>query len=255
MSDTTPASPHDRNARLPFPTALAQPCDSEPIPDLALRDRLLPFVGCNGARLFRGPAWVRDDGLPCVAIVSNDQRLVAQLRSTRQFGLMAWCWNNSPSAPLSLSVATKKAAATPAPRWFCPIQDKVGQAILQAARLLVTVACPSGQHCGWFEASFARGWTAPSYAGGSEALRHISTFPIPGIRYSQRGVRFDPRRRDDPNAREDEIPLCREPDSDFWAAIGDKSPWQTNLHTLILRFAPGDHSRSKRAKRPPVPFR
>ncbi|MGH6892779.1 MAG: hypothetical protein ACREEP_11025, partial [Dongiaceae bacterium] len=225
---TTFDSPSDRGAPPATPVAHATPTPERPIDDEQLGTLTTQFVGKTIGQRYFGPGWVKDDGIASVVFIAHDDRVPARIRTEGRCGIIAWRWNNSPSAPLSLTIMLKGGNDRPHVRWMRSSEDPVVSAIRREGRFYMIVVNADGQRSGWHEAVFI---DAKDKDGTSrKTLERQWTFPTPGIPYSNVHDRFDPLRREAFNKdHEDEIPLWSDPPSDQWSALHSKGPWTEDL--------------------------
>ena len=222
-----PFAESDSTDAASVPIAYATPTDRYPIDNDALLRKVTGYVGRTQGQMYLGPRWVTDDGAACVVLIASDDKAIKRVRDHGRFGLIAWRWNNTPSAPLSLTLVTKKENPRPHVRWMCASDDPVVQAIRREGRFLVAVATSKGRHTGWYEASFR---TPPGDQSSFDALQSQWQFPTPGITHSNIHARFDPLRREPFNDEgADEIPLWPEPQSDYWSTLHYDGPWSEDL--------------------------
>lgn len=208
----------------PNPELAAQAPSAERIAEL-----LAPFKGKSVGQCYRGPGWVDESGLAWVVVLSTADTWARAIRHSQRIGLITWRWNNSPSAPVSLTAMAKgySKLGNPAPRWFGASHEPVMQAIRRSGRFMVMVARPGGAQSGWLLAEYSH---ADQDIGFSALERQFTEMPCPGIEGSRRGERFDSMRKPLPNGdRDNEIALWPEPCSDFWSAMGYDGPWGADL--------------------------
>lgn len=212
------------------PVALANPAPemaAKAPPAQHIADLLAPFKGKSVGQCYRGPAWVDEAGLAWVILLSANVSWPRAARHSPRVALLTWRWNNSPSAPVSLTAVVRgHKLGNPSPRWFGASSEPVMKAIRQTGRFMVMLAQPGGVQSNWLLAEYG-----PDEKSGLLALEHqFAHFPTPGIRCSHRGERFNPMRQHDADSeRDDEIALWPEPRSDFWAAMHYRGPWSVDL--------------------------
>lgn len=251
---------HDTAARLGLQStsrSLGGPPVALARPDAQLAERapsskevaelVAAFKGKSVGQCYRGPSWVDETGLAWIVMVTNNAAWVRAARQARSIAFITWRWNNSPSAPVSLTaVVPQQKLANPAPRWFGASQEPAMVAIRQTNRFMVLLAQPEGVQSGWLLAEYP----LLDKAGQPVLERQFTNMSTPGIRGSQRGERFDPARRSSGD-RDDEIALWDEPQGDFWAAMHYKGPWAADLqHVDRVQAAWGVqmlHARSQAA--------
>jgi hypothetical protein len=208
---------------------------AKPAPEIAAKapsaqriaELTAPFKGKSVGQCYRGPAWIDENGLPWVIVLSANVSWPRAARHRPHVVSLTWRWNNSPSAPVSLTAVLRgHKLGNPAPRWFGASQEPVMRAIRQTGRFMVMLAQPGGAQSDWLLAEYSLDEKA-----GLPALEHqFADFPTPGVRGSHRGERFDAMRKPAANGeRDDEIALWPEPRSDFWSAMHYRGPWTVDL--------------------------
>ncbi|WP_186081795.1 restriction endonuclease [Burkholderia gladioli] len=217
-----------RTADMPF--ARAKTTNVLPITDEGLRQLVANLTGTTIGQRYFGPAWVGDDGVPCIVFIAYDPDAVKRVRRAGACAAVGWRWNNSPSALFSLTAMTRALNRRPHVRWMGSGTDAVVAALRQKGHFLMTVATPDGQHSGWMEADLYAG--ANSYVPSSSAMDAQWKFPTPGIPRSNVHERFDPFCLDDVASRDErvEIPLWPDASSDMWAELKYQGPWANDLH-------------------------
>lgn len=211
------------------PIAYGNPSERKPISDSELTTIVKAFHGKTVGRCFLGPAWITEDGVPCVVLIGKDEKWPRWVRQQGHCGFIAWRWNDAPTTTFSLTAIVTGRTQPPQLRWMRDSEDAVVQTIRQRGVFLATVANSKGEHSGWFEAAFfeTRDHMMPP---SGKALAHLWDFPTPGIPYSSIHARFDPLRRKPYNDdAADQIPLWREPISDYWKILDYNGPWEADL--------------------------
>lgn len=190
-----------------------------------IRELLEPFEGKSVGQGYRGPAWVDDTGLAWVVVVTRSATWVRAARHSQRLAFITWRWDRGPAAPVSLTAVVQghSKLEKPAPRWFGASDDPVVAAIRQSGRFMVMLAEPGGVQGPWLLATYD-----PVGENGLPALeRQFTLIRTPGIRGSERGVRYDPS--DTSSDGEDQIPLWPESRGDFWATLKYEGPWGSEL--------------------------
>ena len=181
-----------QTADMPF--ARAKATNALPIAADELEELVAKFIGTTVGQRFFGPAWVGDDGVPCIVFVAYDPDAVKRVRRAGACVAVGWRWNSSPSTLLSLTVMTRAQNPRPHVRWMRSGTDAVVVALRQKGRFLMTVVTPDGQHSGWMEADLYAGMNSDTPS--SSAMDAQWKFPTPGIPRSNVHERFDPFRLD-----------------------------------------------------------
>lgn len=186
---------------------------------------LQAYKGKSVGQGYLGPGWVDESGLAWLIVVSASVAWPRAARQSKTVAFITWRWNNSPSAPVSLTaVVPNQRLAGPSPRWFTASDDPVMTAIRATSRFMVLLAHPDGVQSGWFLAEYPM----LNKQGEPVLERQFTNMPTPGIRGSRTGQRYDPANPSE-GERENEIPLWSEPRSDFWAALHYSGPWSGDL--------------------------
>lgn len=217
-----------QTADMPF--ARAKATNALPIAVDALKELVAKFVGTTVGQRFFGPAWVGDDGVPCIVFVAYDPDAVERVRRAGACAAVGWRWNSSPSTLFSLTIMTRARNPRPHVRWMRSGTDAVVAALRQKGRFLMTVATPDGEDAGWMEADLYGGMNSATPARG--AMDAQWKFPTPGIPRSNIHERFDPFDLNGVASRDErvEIPLWPDASSDAWAELTYQGPWKDDLH-------------------------
>lgn len=221
------ASVNLERANVPF--ARARIGGAAPVSSDRLKELVAEFVGMSVAQRYFGPAWVSDDGMPCVVFIAYDREIIKRVRHASDCAAVGWRWDLSPSMLFSMTVMVRSGTPNPHVRWMRPSADDVVDAIRQKGQFLMTISMPDGQHTGWMKGEFYAG---PQAAKPSlSALERVFSFPTPGIPHSRVGERFEPfnRERLEKRSTGREIPLWAERSSDVWAELEYKGPWANDL--------------------------
>lgn len=221
-------TPNSRTADMPF--ARAKTTNVLPITIEELRQCVGKFSDTTIGQRYFGPAWVGNDGVPCIVFIAYDSDAVKRVRREGACAAVGWRWNNSPSSLFSLTVMTRTQNPRPHVRWMRAGTDDVITALRQKSHFLMTVATPDGQHSGWMEADLYAGTNGRMPSGS--AMDAQWKFPTPGIPRSNVHERFDPFCLDGVASRDErvEIPLWPDASSDTWAELKYQGPWADDLH-------------------------
>ncbi|CUR72907.1 Restriction endonuclease [Achromobacter xylosoxidans] len=216
-----------RTTNMPFARATA--IGALPIPDDLLKELLAKFIGTTVGQRFFGPAWVDDDGVPCIVFIAHDSDVVKRVRHSGECAAIGWRWNNTPSTLFSLTILTREKNPRPHVRWIRSSTDAVIEALRTNGRFFMTVATQNGQNSGWMKADLYAG--IDSDTPSRSAIDAQWEFLTPGIPGSNIHERIDPFRLDDVAGSDDrhEIPLWPDTSSDAWAELAHKGPWADDL--------------------------
>ncbi|MCO5396582.1 restriction endonuclease [Ralstonia soli] len=191
-----------------------------------------PYNGATVGQRFFGPAWLREDGVPCLVFIAQNRAAVQQLRDQRTCVAIGWLWNNSPTMAFSFTLMLEGKNPRPHTRWIRPSTDPVVAAIRRHGRFYMIAVTPEGHQSTWFEAQMYSGIkdTEPSL----DAMEGSWAHPAPGLKGSRAGQRFDPfacEKQSDTTDDVPAIPLWSEPASDSWAELNYDGPWAADLHS------------------------
>jgi len=228
-SENAPSSADVSFEKASMPFVRARAGGASPISANRLKELAIEFSAKTVAQRYFGPAWIGEDGVPCVVFVAHDREIVKRVRHDEECAAVGWRWDISPSMLFSMTVMVRNANPKPHVRWMRPSSDSVVDAIRQKGQFLMTICLPDGQNTGWLTADFYSGQDAakPSLS----ALDRMWSFPTPGIPRSTTAKRFDPfsRERLGKDEKGREIPMWAEPSSDTWAELEYKGPWADDL--------------------------
>lgn len=217
-----------------LPMAHAVPFAGRVVDRHEIAERAAQFTNTSVGKRFFGPGWINEDGVACIVVIAHDNSVPKELSAYGRCAMLAWRWNTSPSAIMSLTLMLPVQNNRPYVRWMRPSLDPVVQAIRRRGRFLMTVVSVGGAQSGWFEACF------PLESNGepTTAVQEMWAIPTPGLPNSSLHYRFEPFRKDPYNdSGEDEIPLWADPVADQWQALGCNGTWTQDLQPIDRALA------------------
>ena len=122
-----------------YPFAVATPTTESPFGIAQLRLMAKPYSGQSLSQMYMGPGWLDPSGLACVVFITPNDLYPRRIRQIPECGFLAWRWNNTPSAPFSLSLAIKGGTPRPQMRWIRASSDPVVQAIRKHGQFFVNI--------------------------------------------------------------------------------------------------------------------
>lgn len=227
MSDDLSTPEGKRRAMADMPMVMARRSSTPgPISRERLASEVAKFAGCSVGEGFFGPGGIDQHGVPWIVFVARNPRVIQHARDLPAFMMMVWMWNVTPSAMVTFTPAYANSPRSPSLRWARSAHDEILQSFRQLGRLRTCIAHSSGVSIGWFDGMLANPYERDSREPYFRSLiRQFDEFPLPGIRHSRRGERFDPLNREETDGSL-QIPLWPEPVSDCWKTLSGTGPWR-----------------------------
>jgi Restriction endonuclease len=240
MQDSAPKiNDPDKSHMVAFVGRKCEPAAGLPHGD-ALLETTIPYRGKTAVDSYRGPAWIGQDGLPCIVIISTQPNWIPALKDMETVPMVTLCWDSTPSSYISLTVMGSSKNPKPLPRWLRPRRDPVLQALKEKLEFWFTVAHPGGKHTGWMKAVIGpngHDFLGMQYEGKEEFLDYFARSGT-GIYMTQKGTRCKDFKDDDSTDDFDQIPLWADSAVDFWQTICWDGPWMfESVHSDWLRYS------------------
>jgi Restriction endonuclease len=220
-----------------MPTVIARRSSTPgPLSRERLASELDKFAGCSVGEGFFGPGGIDQDGVPWIVFVARNPRVVQHARNLQAFTMMVWMWNITPSAMVTFTPAYAASPRSPSLRWARSGHGEILQRFRQLGRLRTCIAHSSGVSSGWFDGMLMSPYERNSHEPYFASLnRQLVEFPLPGIRHSRMGERFDPLNREETDGVS-QIPLWPEPVSDCWKTLAGTGPWREDCDARDARI-------------------